>query len=169
MDAKEYIQRQLATARRVCDAAVNDLTDEQLNWTPPGTSNPIGTILIHILAAEDRFIQAVLQGKPLVWQTEAWAEQIGLKSLPGYGQGWDESKQTSLTLASLLDYRASVRAATDTYMARLTPVELEREVELIGSQRPVADALAIMVVHIASHGGEIAALKGVQGLKGLPF
>ncbi len=169
MDAKEYIQRQLATVRRVCDAALTDLTDEQLNWTPPGTPNPIGAVLIHILAAEDRFIQAVLQGKPLVWQTEAWAERVGLKSLPGYGQGWEESKQTPLQLAPLLDYRASVRAATDAYIAGLTPAELEREVELIGSARPVADALAIMVVHIASHSGEIAALKGVQGLKGLPF
>lgn len=169
MDAKEYIQRQLNTARRVCDAAVGDLTDEQLNWTPPGTTNPIRAILIHILAAEDRFIQAALQGKPLVWQTEAWAERVGLKSLPGYGQGWDESKQTPLKLAPLLDYRTSVRAATDAYIATLTPAELDRQVELIGSQRPVADALAIMAVHIASHGGEIAALKGVQGLKGLPF
>ena len=87
----------------------------------------------------------------------------------GYGQSWDESKHTPLWLAPLLGYRASVRAATDAYIANLTPTELDRQVELIGSQRPVADALAIMVVHIASHGGEIAALKGVQGLKGLPF
>jgi hypothetical protein len=26
-----------------------------------------------------------------------------------------------------------------------------------------------MVVHIASHAGEMAAIKGMQGLKGLPF
>lgn len=66
-------------------------------------------------------------------------------------------------------YRDAVRAATDRYLADLTADELDRQIDLMGSQRPVADALAIMVVHIATHAGEIAALKGTQGLKGLPF
>jgi hypothetical protein len=29
--------------------------------------------------------------------------------------------------------------------------------------------LAMMVVHASAHAGEIAALKGIQGVKGLPF
>jgi hypothetical protein len=35
---------------------------------------------------------------------------------------------------------------------------------------PVGGALAnVLLWHVCNHSGEIAALKGVQGLKGLPF
>lgn len=98
MQAREYLQRQLATARRVCDAALGEVTPEQFNWTPPGTGNSIGATMIHLVAAEDRFIQALLQGKPMIWQTERWTERISLTVLPGYGQGWDEVKHSSLEI-----------------------------------------------------------------------
>lgn len=169
MQAREYLQRQLAIARRVCDAALGEVTTDQFNWTPPGTGNSIGATMIHLVAAEDRFIQALLRAKPMIWQTERWSEKISLTVLPGYGQGWDEVKHSSLKVEPVLAYRDSVRTATDHYLADLTADEFDRQIDLMGSQRPVADALAIMVVHIVTHAGEIAALKGIQGLKGLPF
>lgn len=38
----------------------------------------------------------------------------------------------------------------------------------IGGERPVAEVLATLVVYTMGHAGEIAALKGVLGVKGLP-
>ena len=39
----------------------------------------------------------------------------------------------------------------------------------IGGKRTVADVLCTLVVHSAAHAGDIATLKGMQGVKGLPF
>ena len=56
-------------------------------------------------------------------------------------------------------------------MAGLTPADLERKVDtgFIGEQTIAFVLGNIGVWHVAEHNGEIAALKGAQGLKGLPF
>jgi hypothetical protein len=72
-------------------------------------------------------------------------------------------------LAPLLDYLQQVRAATDAYLAGVTPEELDRIVQIAGQDRPVAQVFVLLVVHSAAHTGEISALKGVSGAKGLPF
>jgi hypothetical protein len=52
----------------------------------------------------------------------------------------------------------------------LTDEELRREMPWpFGGTRPVADPLALIVVHTVSHAGEVSALKGVQGIAGIPF
>jgi hypothetical protein len=169
MEVKEFVQRQIAAAHRLTDGVVQDTTDEQLNWMPPGTANPIATTLVHLIVSEDSFVQRVLQGKPLLWEAGGWGQQIGLSAPPGRQHGWDEIKSARLSLAPILGYQAAVRAAIDAYLAGLTPDELDREVEAIGAKRPVADVLALLVTHVAGHAGDIAAIKGVQGVKGLPF
>jgi len=57
--------------------------------------------------------------------------------------------------------------ATDAYLAALTQPELERKVKFAGGERTVADMLILCVAQAQGHMGEIAALKGIQGVKGL--
>jgi hypothetical protein len=57
----------------------------------------------------------------------------------------------------------------DEYIATLTDEELARKVQSIGGEQPIASVLALIVIHAAGHYGEVAALKGAQGGKGLPF
>jgi uncharacterized damage-inducible protein DinB len=73
-----------------------------------------------------------------------------------------------LSLASVLDYQRAIHAATEAYLADLTPEELDRKITAFGNERP-AEVLTLAAVHVASHTGEIAAVKGMQGVKGLPF
>ncbi len=169
MDAREYLQRQFASVRGVSDAVTKDLTDEQLNWAPPGTANPIGTTLVHAILGEDSFVQRILQGKSPLWNAGGWSERTGLKVLPGRGSSWEESNNTKLALAVLLAYQEEVRSATDKYVAGLTSDELRRQVSVGGTDRTVADVLALVATHTAHHMGEISALKGIQGAKGLPY
>ena len=75
----------------------------------------------------------------------------------------------AFSLAALQAYEQAVLATTETYLAALIPTDLDRTVAFIGGERPVADVLANLVVHSMGHAGEIAALKGMQGVKGLPF
>jgi uncharacterized damage-inducible protein DinB len=71
--------------------------------------------------------------------------------------------------ANLLEYQKAVWAATDTYLAGLTAEDLDRKV-ILGKREMTAAELLIMAIHQSlSHTGEIAALKGVQGAKGLPI
>ena len=169
MDAKEYIKGQMAAVRQLIDAAMQETTDEQFNWAPPGTANPIGATLVHTIAGEDFFVQNILQGKPRIWETGGWSEKIGLTTPPGRGRGWDEIKGKTLVIAPVLAYQQAVRAATDACLANLTAEDLDRKVTFVGTERPVADVIALVIAHTAHHTGEISALKGVQGGKGLPF
>ncbi len=169
MQANEYIQRQVQSMRRLTDAALQGLTDEQLNWTPPGQANPIRAALLHLVAAEDRYFQTILQGRPMLWETGGWSERVGLPYPPAAGRGWDEVKTTPVTVDAVQAYAQAVRAATESYLAALTNEELDRTVQFFGGDRPAADVIATFVSHTVGHAGEIAALRGVQGVKGLPF
>ncbi len=37
MDAKTYVKKQIASVRRIADGVLQGLSDEQVNWAPPGT------------------------------------------------------------------------------------------------------------------------------------
>lgn len=169
MDAKEYIQLQFANVRRVSDAVTADLTDQLLQWAPPGTVDSIGVILLHCIGAEDGFVQGNFQHKPLVFQTEGWADMIGVSTIPNPRGGWEEARGAKLSVAPLLEYQQAVRASTDAYLAELTDEELRQQVSFAGSERTVAYMLALSCEHTAHHMGEVSALKGIQGAKGLPF
>jgi uncharacterized damage-inducible protein DinB len=145
-----------------------ETTQEQYNWKPPGTANPIGVVFVHMLAMEDAYIQEILLAQPRLWEQENWEERLGTRA-PWRGENWDEVKAKTLEMETVYEYQNSVRAATDAYIANLTPDELDRRVSFLGAERRVADVLAMLVVHNLGHAGEIAALKGIQGVQGLPF
>jgi uncharacterized damage-inducible protein DinB len=167
MEIQEYIKLQIAGARNQCDSVLNAITNEQFNWTPPGTANPISATFVHMLASEDRSVQVTLQGKARLWETEGWVDKLGMKDPPGHGENWEEARSKNWTLLSLLGYEQSVRAATDAYLNNLTPQELDRVVIVRGNERSVADVLVRLVVHQILHTGEIDAVKGMMGMKGL--
>jgi hypothetical protein len=169
MNVKAYIQQQFANAHHQIDIVMQDLTEEQFNWVPPGTINPISAVLVHILGGEDFFIQAILQGKPRGWDVQGWSGKVGIQAPPGPGHGWEEFKTLRLPIAPVMDYGQAVREATDAYLANLTAEELDRQVNFASRMMPAAEVLMMSVVHTASHAGEIAAVKGMQGIKGLPF
>jgi len=169
MEIIEYIQKQFAGARRQVDAVLKDTTQEQLNWTPPGTANSIGVTLVHMISSEDIFFHQFLQSQKSLWETENWGEKIGLSAPPGHTQGWDEIKNKVLELEPVLAYGKSVWAATDAYIGRLSPAELDRKVTILTGERLTADIVLMQASHILGHAGEIAAIKGIQGVKGLPF
>ena len=76
-----------------------------------------------------------------------------------------------LNLPAFREYAKAVYGATDAYIAALSDADLERKVHtgFIGEQTVAFVVSNILGWHVAEHNGEIAALKGVQGLKGLPF
>ena len=78
-----------------------------------------------------------------------------------------EADVSDFDLATMRAYLAAVATATDEFLAAPSATELAREVDTpMGTM--AADAfLSGAATHLLIHSGEIAALKGVQGLKGL--
>ena len=167
MDTIEFIRQMVAAVRRQTDEAMKDMTVEQFNWTPPGTANPISAIFVHFLNSEDAFVQTLMQGKPKQWDEGGWAEKTGVLVPPGYSGGWEEVKNMTLALEPMLAYQQVVRAATDSYLDKLTPDELERMVESRRGERSVASMFIHVINHALIHSGEIGALKGIQAGKDL--
>jgi len=64
-----------------------------------------------------------------------------------------------------------VFAETDAYISSLTDEEMNREIEtsFLGRQTVGQFLNGLTLHHMGLHTGEIATMKGVQGLKGLPF
>ena len=169
MDTVVYIQKQFASAKRQFDGVMQDTTEEQINWAPQGTANAIGVTLVHMAGTLDNAFQNVLQGKPLLWESGGWGEKLGLSGLPGRVHGWEEIKSKHLALEPVLEYAVLVLKQADEYLAGLAAPELDRVVTVYGNERPAADLFIIQLSHLLGHTGEIAALKGMQGVKGLPF
>ena len=163
METLEFIRRLIAAGHRQLDASMKDITPDQFNWTPTGTANPISATYIHSLNSEDFFVQALLQGKPRLWEENGCAEKTGIVKTPGYGGGWEEFKTMRVDITPLLEYQQAVWAATDAYLANLAPAELERMVKFAGGERSLADMLMLTASHTLGHAGEISALKGIQG------
>jgi uncharacterized damage-inducible protein DinB len=169
MEILDYMHRQMASMHSTVDMTMKDVTIEQFNWAPPGTMNTISATFIHLTSVEDHFVQGILQGKPRVWDAGGWSEKTGIKKTPGIGENWDEFKHLHLEPEAFLEYQKAVWAATDVYISNLTAEELDHKVMLGKREMTAAELLMMAANQALSHTGEIAALKGAQGAKGLPI
>ena len=169
MNVLEYIQAEMTGVRRMVDMTMQDMTAELFNWAPPGTANTISATFVHLMNVEDNVIHKFLLNNASVWESENWSEKTGIQKPPDIGEDWSEFKHRQIEIQPLLDYKDAVWAATDKYLATLTAEELERMVPFAGSERSVAGMLLLSASQSLSHAGEIAALKGIQGAKGLPI
>lgn len=172
MDTITCMQQQMVFAHSLVEGCLEDLTAEQLHWLPSGSAHPNAATYAHLVLGEDGFLQGILQGKaPLA--AGAWAGKNGLSAPPPAAGDWAEwARAVRVDLPALRQYAQAVYAATTAYVAGLKPEELDRPVDLpipgLGAQ-PVAAVLGLVVQHANAHCGEIAAIKGLQGLKGYPF
>ena len=89
--------------------------------------------------------------------------------MPSIGEDWSEFKHRQVDIQPMMDYGAAVWTATDAYLNTLTPEDLDRMVKFAGGERKAADILRTTISQAHNHLGEIAALKGIQGVKGLPI
>ena len=168
MDIKTFLQGQVTLVHRQLDGVMDGLTDEQFNYEPTGALNTIRAAFMHILYAQDGYVQQMIGGQPRLWDSNSWSEKMGVAHAPGRGN-WEDIKNKVVPLAPVLVYQMEVRVAIAAYLETLTDAELERRVMSPGGERAVGEVLGLLITHTAGHTGEIATLKGIQNLKGLPF
>ena len=170
MKVQQAIQQQLGLWHGVLQGIMSDCGSEVLNkQLPDATISSIAAIYAHLVFAEDRFAQDILQGKPMIYAKNGWEAKTGIPmpDTPGLTPEWAKK----LELPVFQQYATEVFAATDTYLAELPDEELDRKIQTanFGEQTVGWLVAVIMATHVPGHTSEIAALKGVQGLKGLPF
>jgi hypothetical protein len=68
------------------------------------------------------------------------------------------------------EYGARLTKLAGDYIASLSDADLDRQLEtqFFGIQS-VGYMLQLAAMHAVGHAGDIAAIKGIQGVKGLPF
>ena len=166
MTLVEYIQQQVRLTHWGGAETFADLTAAQFNWTPPGRANSIAVTLLHAYGIEDAFIQGKLLQQPQLWASGGWAAKVGMAEIPDLGNAWAGTRTVTLAKAAVLAYGQAVQAATERYLTTLSAADLEQPMHMGPRMGTVAELLSILVIHNISHSGEIAALKGIQGLQG---
>ena len=167
MDSITYLQKQLESMWYLQKSALESVTDEILMEQPAGTASPIGVIWLHMVNSQDNFT-GLLSGKSPLWK-QGWSDKFDLQQAPNIGEDWTPYVETSLTVDLLRAYGDAVRQFTQETVASIDAQNLDETVKMFTDHDPKADVWVLMIGHTLLHCGEIAALKGTFGERGLPF
>ncbi|HWO74011.1 MAG TPA: DinB family protein [Dehalococcoidia bacterium] len=163
----EFVRQSAEALFRMQAIAVEDVDDEVAHWHPGGNANTIAQLLAHFVTGQDLLFNGkVLGGKSL--HESGWAGRTGIpvnRADIWVRDGW------RLRLAPFNEYRLAVEDSIRRYLSSATAADLDREVEWVrGPIATLGQRLQTVFIHHAfGHCGEISAIKGMQGLKGLPM
>ncbi len=148
------------------ESIVRDVTAEQAAWRPPGQANTIASTYAHIVRNFDEDINEHFFERPLL-SDGPWRGRTGL---PASGPvEWEPG--VVIDWPALHEYGRAMSAFMVAWVDALTEADLERNV-VMGTTANLLSWRGIEVVrltagrHVWMHGGEIACLKGLQGLDG---
>jgi hypothetical protein len=167
MNAVDATKETIALVHDYLECAISGCDEATLRHEFPGaTIGSIGSIYIHALSSEDWAIQQLLQGKPKIVDMGDWFARFGME--PAKDPDWSKA---NMDLKAFEDFRDAVFGATQDYLNSITDADLDKQIDWFGrGTRSAAWVFADVIhAHVASHAGEIAALKGVMGQKGLPW
>lgn len=171
-NAVSLLRQQFKIGHEFLEGTLQGINTEQAHWMPPGKAQPLGANYAHVVISEDGLLNGLLMGgTPLLAST--WAGKVGVSEMPPQAPPWDEwANRVQVDLETLRSYGQAVYANTDSYLASLSDEALNRPLDLsaVGlGQQTVGSFLSILIFNIHTHTGEIACLKGLQGLQGYPF
>ena len=171
MSTLDFLRASLRQMHGMYRDAVADLSLEQMHWRANDNGCPAAFVLWHFYRTEDNIIQFVLQQKPTVWLDGGWDQKFDLdRKAQGTGMSLEEAQALRInSKEDFLAYMEAVAAATEGYLSGLDDAALERKtmVKPLG-EMPVLNAIGNMcLTHGFTHLGEIAHLRGLQGLRGM--
>jgi hypothetical protein len=172
MNVQSATRQQLGLWHGVIDGMVSGCAPDILQKDLDGaTITSIGSIYAHAVLSEDAIVQGMLQGRPPIFQADGWEAKTGMAlpaMPPEIKPEW--ARNFKMNLTPFQEYAKAVYAATDAYLADVPDSDLDRKIQTPIGEQTVAWAIAVLLgTHLPGHAGEIAALIGVQGKRGLPF
>jgi hypothetical protein len=196
MNNVELIYDSLGFAFEILENLTGDLSQEQADWMPPGNANSIAALYWHIVAYVDQYVHEWCMAPYRQVAFEEWVDSKLTKRELGMGQdplrhSWQEKvvitlppenpkdpyweirasrESLQLYLPALHDYAQATKQAILSWVASLSPHDLERKVSTPIGEFNMGQVLETFIIgHINNHSGEISALRGCQGLKGYPW
>ena len=173
--ATEVLLNQLKAVHSSLEQTMDGVTDEVAHFMPPAKANPIAGTYAHLVFSEDLFVHNFLKKTPpLVDST--FKEKTGASET--HPMEWVEAypkwlKEVKIDVEKFRDYAKAVYTESEEYIASLTDEDLEKEVDMsamgMGTKKTHDFIAGLISGHAYSIMGEIAVLKGIQGLKGYPF
>jgi hypothetical protein len=169
----EYYRTRHALVLKVVDG----LDDQQMVWSPNGTTPCIGFHVWHLARWAD-YAQAMIAGTGVqIWEVEGLAAQWGFANANlGFaetGLGMHDDVVASLQFPgkeALRDYARRAFAKADQAVGAIGDDEFHRRVRdphrVEGEELAVGDAVLNWLVHDSRHLGMIECLLGVQGFHG---
>ncbi|HEU4425412.1 MAG TPA: DinB family protein [Pilimelia sp.] len=146
-------------------SAVDDLSPDQLRWTPAPGANSVGWLVWHLTRVQDDHIAEIL-GQEQIWAQGGWAGRFGLDADPantGYGHTAAQVATVRPDSADVLvGYYDAVAARTREFLRGLTAEDLDRVVDE-GWDPPVT--LGVRLVSVLNdddqHVGQAAFVRGL--------
>ncbi len=170
MNVQETVRQQLGFWHGTLKGMMADCGDTLNKVVPGATINSIAAVYAHTVWSEDMIVNGMLLGKPLSYKTNDWEAKTGVPFPGDSPELADWAKSFKMDYPKFKEYADAVFANTDSYLANVTDADLDAKTQTpIGEQTKGWAVATILGTHLPQHAGEIAALKGVHGLKGLPF
>ena len=136
-DFSEYIfQRVTQTA--------NEVTPDIMDWKPVKEANSIYWILVHMTRIAYLLIPQLLTG---TYNPEGWD---------------DDYEQQKHSLSELREDLAKARVQVLSLLDELNEYQLEEEIMIWGSKRPLKEPIFVLLGELLHHNGQIAMLRGIQ-------
>jgi hypothetical protein len=170
MDALELLRIQVRGAYQWLEMTLSDVSDQEARWQPPGLANSIGVTYAHLVFSADFDVNSRFHGDMPVAATE-FKGDIGMSEFFPGGFGWEElSRRLRVDWRKLRRYGAAVHGSIEKRLEGLPSSELDRPVDMSAHGLGMWTGLDIYnlhgIDHPRLHGGEIACLKGMQGVPG---
>jgi hypothetical protein len=142
-----------------------------LNKRMDGTVSSPAAIYAHAVLAEDFILNGMLYGRAPIFVAGQWSEKTGVPAVqsPQLTPEWAAAIQ--MKPEAFGAYAKDVWANTDKLIEAMSEAEAEEQIQTpFGNKQGRLEFISNLgVTHAWGHLGEIAALKGLHGLKGLPF
>jgi hypothetical protein len=172
MDFRAFLRGQMQFTHNTLEQVIADVDNETLHHRPAGsTTNAICAIYAHAVTAEDGILNGLVMGRMPIFNAD-WAAKTGvpLKQSPQLEDAWAAS--IKMNLPAFREYAAKVYESTDKILAEMDDAYAETLIDTPfgGGKQPRQEFVANLgPTHMWGHMGEIAAIKGARGMKGLPF
>jgi uncharacterized damage-inducible protein DinB len=145
-------------------AAVDGLSDDQLAARPASDANSIAWLVWHLARVQDDHV-ADVAGTEQVWTAQDFVTRFDLpfdSGATGFGMTGEQVGHVRVTAGLLADYLRAVHAATASYVAGLTPDDLDR---IVDERWDPPVTLGVRLVSVANddmqHAGQAAYVRGL--------
>ncbi len=171
MDARETVIDQFKMSHGILLQVIGLATPETMHTKLPGSNiDTIASTFAHIVFAEDSIVNGMALGGAPVFVSGRWAGKTGTDMPQSPMQSAEWAASVKLDLPKFLPYAQAVFANTEEMIAKASDAQLaETKQGPLGPSSVFGLISGLGLYHMVEHSGEIAALLGVQGRKGLPF